>query len=155
MRGYEANIVIATQILAQSGSLASIAERPLAVFVSSVSRAYLKSKDTPLSSIVHFSEAVGRENFLSIIDALNAKDAVDVLSRVDPRNAGKAKADATWARMRLAAVLTGDVAPRTVGAPRSSARTPPRTKTHPGRSVISETDAFSARRRRVPGAAQF
>jgi hypothetical protein len=73
-------------------------------FVSSVSRAYLKSKDTRLSSIVLFCEAVGKANFLTIVEKLTAKEVVTVLSRVNPRHASKARANPAWARMRLAAV---------------------------------------------------
>jgi hypothetical protein len=124
-------------------------------FVSSVSRAYLKSKDTRLSSIVLFCEAVGKANFLTIVEKLTAKEVVTVLSRVDPRHASKAKANPAWARMRLAAVLTGEEVPALPDASRRRSRIIRRStaKPHVSRSVIRETDAFSARRREKAGVA--
>jgi hypothetical protein len=155
MRGYRDNIVVARHILAQAGRMAPAAERALDRFVSSVSRAYLKSKDTRLSSIVLFCEAVGKANFLTIVEKLTAKEVVTVLSRVDPRHASKAKANPAWARMRLAAVLTGEEVPALPDASRRRSRIIRRStaKPHVSRSVIRETDAFSARRREKAGVA--
>jgi hypothetical protein len=145
--GYKDNIVVATHILANAGRLAPAAEQPLAAFVTTFSKAYLKSGDTRLGDILSFCEAVGKPNFLAIADKLSAKEAMAVLCRVDPASRNRAKADPVWARSRLAAVLTGEEAPAArkagpVGRRRPKA-TPPRTK----RSVLGETDAFSARRR--------
>jgi hypothetical protein len=153
--GFRDNIVVATHIIAHAGRMAPSAEKPLAAFVTAVSKAYLKSKDTRLSDTVAFCEAVGKPNFLAIADKLTVKEAVAVLSRVDPKNAGRAKAEPAWARMRLAAVLTGEEAPE-AQEPKPAGRAPRQSKAKPRiqRSVLGETDAFSAKRRERAWAAE-
>lgn len=146
MLGFKDNIVIATHIIAHAGRMAPAAEKPLAAFVAAVSKAFLKSKDTRLSEIAAFCEAVGKPNFLAVADKLTSKEAVALLCRVDPTNAARAKTEPAWARMRLAAVLTGEEAPET-RKPKPAGRR--RSKAEPvvQRSVMGETDAFSAKRR--------
>jgi hypothetical protein len=152
MLGYKDNVVIATHILAQAGRMAPVADKPLGAFVTAVSKAYLKSKDTRLSEIVVFCEAVGKPNFLTVVDKLSTKEAVDLLRRVDPRSADEAKANAAWARTRLATVLTGEEAPD-VSKPKSRISRRSKAKPRVRRSVVGETDAFSAKRRVRAGAA--
>jgi hypothetical protein len=149
---FKDNIVVATHILANAGRMATATEAPLAAFVTAVSKAYLKSKETRLDDIAAFCEAVGKPNLLAIADKLTAKEAVAVLSRIDPCNAERAKADPGWARMRLAAVLTGEETPeaRKAAAP---VRRLSKAKARPLRSVLGETDAFSAKRREKAWAA--
>ena len=146
MLGFRDDIVIATHIVAHAGRMAPVAEKPLAAFVTAVSKAFLKSRDTRLGEIVAFSEAVGKSNFLAIADKLTPKEAMALLCRVDPMNAARAKTEPAWARMRLAAVLTGEVTPETrIAKPARHRR--PKTKPAVRRSVLGETDAFSAKRR--------
>ena len=154
MLGYKDNIVVATHILAQAGRMAPVADRPLAAFVASVSKAYLKSKGARLNDIMVFCEAVGRANFVTIVDKLNTKEAVDLLSRVDPHNTEKAKANPAWARTRLVTVLTGEEAPESSDASKSMSRILRRSKAKSRipRSVVGETDAFSAKRRKSTSA---
>jgi len=144
--GFRDNIVIATHILAQAGRMTPAAEKPLVAFVTAVSKAYLASKDTRLSEIIAFCEAVGKSNLLAIADKLTVKEAVAVLRRLDPMSADRAKADPGWARMRLAAVLTGEETPEIV-KPATRARRQSKAKLRVQRSVLGETDAFSAKRR--------
>lgn len=145
MLGYKDNIVVATHILANAGRMAAAAERPLVVFVTEASKAYLKSGDTRLSDILSFCEAVGKPNLLAIADKLTPKEAAAVLCRLDPAASRRqAKADPAWARARLAAVITGEETPAADATPCAQPlKTPPRSQ----RSVLGETDAFSARRR--------
>jgi hypothetical protein len=152
MRGYRGNLVIATHILAQAGRMANVAERPLGGFVLAVVRAYLRSKETRLGDIVLFCDAVGKANFISLLDELTAREALGVLCRVDPRNAERARADPAWGRSRLAAMLTREVVSTPPGAPKCGPSLRSRTKSCATRSVIGETDAFSARRREKTGA---
>jgi hypothetical protein len=151
--GFKDNIVVATHILAQAGRMARAAEKPLAVFVTTVSKAYLTSRDTRLSEIVALCEAIGKPNFLAVADKLTVKEAVAVLRRVDPRSADQAKADPVWARMRLAAVLTGEETPEIVQSA-TRARRQSKAKPRVQRSILDETDAFSAKRREGAGAAE-
>lgn len=150
MLGYKDNIVVATHILAQAGRMAPVADRPLAAFVASVSKAYLKSKDTRLNDIMVFCDAAGKASFVTIVDKLTTKEAVDLLGRVDPRNAEAAKASPAWARKRLVAVLTGEEVPEAQDVSKSMSRTLRRSRArlHIPRSVVGETDAFSAKRRK-------
>jgi hypothetical protein len=150
MLGYKDNIVVATHILAQAGRMAPVADRPLAAFVASVSKAYLKSKDTRRNDIMVFCEAVGKASFVTIIDKLTTKEAVDLLGRVDPHSVEDAKANPAWARARLVAVLTGEEAPETHDVSKSMSRILRRSRTRLPipRSVVGETDAFSAKRRK-------
>lgn len=150
---YKDNIVIATHVLAHAGRLAMAAEKPLDAFVTAVSKAYLKSKSTRLDDIVSFCEAVGKANFLAVADKLTAKEALALLCRMDPGNAERAKADPCWARMRLAAVLTGEEAPETAGPKARAPRQPKVRSPKVRRSVLGETDAFSAKRREKAGTA--
>lgn len=147
MLGFRENIVIATHILAQAGRMEAAVEKPLDAFVTTVSKAYLKSKTTHLADILAFCEAVGKPSFLTVLDKLSAAEAVGLLSRLDPHNAEKAKGDPVWTRMRLASLLTGEEIPDTrkpkARAPRQAKAKPPRVP----RSVLGETDAFSAKRR--------
>jgi hypothetical protein len=122
------------------------AEKPLAAFVTAVSKAYLTSRDTRLSEILAFCEAIGKPNFLAVADKLTAKEALAVLRRVDPNSSDRAKADPGWARMRLAAVLTGEETPEPPTT-NTRARRQSKAKPHVQRSVLDETDAFSAKRR--------
>jgi hypothetical protein len=145
--GFRENIVIATHILAQAGRMEAAAEKPLGAFVTTVSKTYLKSKTTRLADIVTFCEAVGKPSFLAVLDKLSAGEAIGLLCRLDPNNADKAKADPGWTRMRLAGLLTGEEMPETR---RPRARTPRPAKVtlkRAPRSVLGETDAFSAKRR--------
>jgi hypothetical protein len=145
--GFRENIVIATHILAQAGRMEASVEKPLGAFVKTVVKAYLKSKTTRLADIVTFCEAVGKPSFLVLLDTLSAGEAIGLLCRFDPNNAEKAKADPGWTRMRLAGLLTGEEAPETR---RHKARAPHLAKVKSSRaprSIIGETDAFSAKRR--------
>jgi hypothetical protein len=125
--------------------MARATEKPLAAFVTAVCKAYFKSKETRLGDIVAFGEAVGKTNLLAIADKLTAREAAAVLCRIDPHNAARAKDDPAWARMRLASVITGEEAPETAQAPARTRAS--KLKALAPRSVLGETDAFSAKRR--------
>lgn len=144
MLSFDENRTVALEALARSEHFAATAGKPLAKFVSDFTKAYFKAKTTSLADIRALGAAVGSGTLKGLADRLTAADAAGLLKRLDPANAAKAKEDPTWMRGRLAALLSGDAEPDPVVKATKPKKAPAKAK--PKRSVMDETDAFSAKR---------
>lgn len=148
MLSFDQNRSVAMEALANSGRFAAAVGKPLAKFVSDFTKAYFKAKTTTLADLRALGAAVGGDTLQGLADRLTVTDAAGLLKRLDPANAARAKEDPNWMRSRLAALLAGGEEPDPIVKAAKKAPLKPKAK----RSVMDETDAFSAKRvRSAPG----
>lgn len=147
MLSFDQNRNVAMEALTRSDHFAASAGKPLAKFVSDFTKAYFKAKTTSLADLRALGSAVGDETLKGLADRLTVADATSLLKRLDPANAIKAKEDPTWIRGRLAALLASDAEPDpVVKAVKVKAPPKPKAPAKAKRSVMDDTDAFSAKR---------
>lgn len=147
MLSFDQNRRVALEAMQQSEKYQAAAAKPLGKFISDFTKAYFKAKTTSLADLRALGSAVGVDTLKGLADRLTVADATGLLKRLDAANAVKAKEDPTWMRGRLAALLGGEAEPDPIvkvvkakAAPKRKA--PAKAK----RSVMDETDAFSAKR---------
>lgn len=147
MLSFDQNRSVALEALRQSEKYQTTTAKPLAKFVSDFTKAYFKAKSTTLSDLRALGAAVGVDTLKGLADRLTVADATGLLKRLDAANAVKAKEDPTWMRGRLAALLGGEAEPDPKPV---KVKAPPKPKApaKAKRSVMDETDAFSAKRTR-------
>lgn len=144
MLSFDQNRAVALEALSQSDRYSAAASKPLGKFVSDFAKAYFKAKGTTLVHLRALGEAIGGETLKGLADRLTVPDATALVKRIDPANAVKAKEDPNWMRARVAALLVGEAEPDpVVKVAKPKAAPKPKAK----RSIMDETDAFSARRK--------
>jgi hypothetical protein len=147
MLSFDQNRNIVLEAMRQSEKYQATAAKPLGKFVSDFAKAYFKAKTTSLADLRALGAAVGVDTLKGLADRLTVAEATGLLKRLDAANALKAKEDPTWMRGRLALLLASEAEPDAVVKP-VKVKTPPK-PTAPAktkRSLMDETDAFSAKR---------
>ena len=149
MLNFDQNRSVALEALRQPDKYQAATAKPLGKFVPEFTKAYFKAKTTSLADLRALGAAVGIDTLKGLADRLTVADATGLLKRIDAANALKAKEEPTWMRGRLAALLGGEAEPDPVVKP-VKAKAPPKPKVpaKAKRSVMDETDAFSAKRSR-------
>lgn len=147
MLSFDQNRNVALEAMRRPEKYQATTAKPLGKFVSDFTKAYFKAKTTSLVDLQALGTAVGVDTLKSLADRLTVADATGLLKRLDAANAERAKEDPIWMRGRLAALLSGDVTPDPVVKP-VKAKASPKSKApaKAKRSVMDETDAFSAKR---------
>jgi hypothetical protein len=152
MLSFDQNRSVALEALRQSKKYEATVAIPLRKFVSDFTKVYVKAKTTSLADLRALGSAIGVDTLKSLADLLTVAEATSLLKRLDVANAVKAKEEPTWMRGRLAALLAGDVEPdpvvQVVKEKVVKEKAPPKPKgpAKAKRSVMDETDAFSAKR---------
>lgn len=147
MLSFEENVDVAKILLQHAARDKKGAEKPLTSFVTATTKALFKSKDVPVAALVEMTGGLGKGVMLSLVDKLAPADVLAVVKRLDPINGAKAAEEPVWARKHLGEIVTGDHTP--VSPPPKQPKPKAAKKPVAKRSVMGETDAFSAKRKKT------